>query len=129
MTGVMKLFAMLVACCGVVAAHDCIGMIAVPEKTVSVAVGSTPNGPTRMLRWKSEAALAEYGYEEEGLVVTERQGEWLRVKLKVGSAWMRVPAGGKFIELSNLFVETLTYLNKEWDGRLARAAGGVAGAR
>lgn len=96
-----------------------------PDRIV-VFTQAPGTGPKRMMRWKAEGAVEEYGYEEEGLVVFEQRNEWVRVKLKAGSAWTKVPTGGKFMPLTELLTETLVYLNSAWDGRLAKTAGAVA---
>jgi hypothetical protein len=106
-----------------------IGMLAMGKAGERVESYATEpgTGAKRMLRWKTEASVEEYAYEDEGLVVYERKQEWVRVKLKQGSAWIQIPQGGKFLPLEELLVETLTFLTKEWDGKLAKTAGGVMG--
>lgn len=51
-------------------------------------------GLKRLMRWKTEGAVEEYGYEEEVSVVFEQRNEWVRVTLKASSAWTKVPPGG-----------------------------------
>lgn len=68
----------------------------------------------------------EYGYEEPGAVVLERRGQWFRVRLEAGSAWLEASPEDEFYGLERLFEDGLTYLTHAWDGTVA-ASPGTAG--
>ncbi len=88
-------------------------------------------GAKRILKWKIDAEVEEFGREETGLVVYERQQDWLRVKLKQGaSVWVKMPQGGRFAGLLEVLEGNLLYLTKEeWDERLSASAAGPRGAK
>ena len=87
-------------------------------------------GTKRMLRWKLEAQVEEFGAADTGIVVYERQQDWLRVKSRQGaSLWVKMPQGGQFVALPDLLEGNLIYLTKEdWDQRLSATPGGPRGA-
>jgi hypothetical protein len=65
----------------------------------------------------------EYGYEEPGAIVLARRGEWFRIRLATGSAWIRSSSRDNFHPLEQLLLDGLTYLTEAWEGRLAASAG------
>jgi hypothetical protein len=65
----------------------------------------------------------EYAYEEPGAVVLERRGQWFRVRLNVGSAWLEASAQDTFYGLEQLFEDRLTYLTEAWSGQVAASPG------
>ena len=65
----------------------------------------------------------EYAYEEPGAVVLERRGQWFRVRLERGSAWLEASAQDGFYGLERLFEDRLTYLTQAWDGKVAVSPG------
>lgn len=113
--------------------EDRLGMLDMGKAPERVEAYTMPNGGgvKRMMRWKIEAEVEEVGYEETGIVVFERQQDWMRIKNKQGAnLWVRMPQGGKFMGLAELFEGSLTYLPKEdWDERLSKTAGGPRGAK
>jgi len=68
----------------------------------------------------------EYAYEEPGAVVLERRGNWFRVRLSSGSAWLESSGPQEFYGLERLFEGSLTYLTRAWDGKVAAAPGSAA---
>ena len=86
-------------------------------------------GTKRILNWKLEAQVEEFGAADTGMVVYEKQQDWLRVKSKQGaSLWVRMPQGGQFVALPDLLEGNLIYLTKEdWDQKLSSTAGGPRG--
>ncbi len=86
-------------------------------------------GARRMLNWKLEAEVEEFGAADTGMVVYEKQQDWLRVKSKQGiSLWVRMPQGGQFVAIPDLLEGNQIYLTKEdWDQRLSPTAGGRRG--
>jgi hypothetical protein len=87
-------------------------------------------GTKRFLRWKLEAQVEEFGAADTGMVVFEKQQDWLRVKSKQGvNLWVKMPQGGQFVALPDLLEGNQIYLTKEaWDQRLSATAGGPRGA-
>lgn len=65
----------------------------------------------------------EYAYEEPGAVVLERRGQWFRVRLERGSAWLEASAQDEFYGLERLFEDELTYLTPAWDGTVSASPG------
>jgi hypothetical protein len=68
----------------------------------------------------------EYGYEEPGVVVLEQRGNWFRVRLSAGSAWLEASAQDEFYGLERLFEDRLTYLAEGWNGQVAASPGGMS---
>jgi hypothetical protein len=110
-----------------------LGMLDMGKSPDRVETFAQPQGAgtKRMINWKSEAEVEEFGYDETGIVVFEKQQDWLRIKSKQGAnLWVKLPPGGKFVGLADLLQNTLTYLTKEdWDQRLSPVAGGQRGAK
>jgi hypothetical protein len=65
----------------------------------------------------------EYAYEEPGAIVLEQRGQWFRVRLTVGSAWLEASANDEFHGLERLFENGLTYLTEAWSGQVATSPG------
>jgi hypothetical protein len=61
----------------------------------------------------------EYAYEEPGAVVLEQRGQWFRIRLERGSAWLEASGQNEFYSLERLFADGLTYLTQAWDGNVA----------
>lgn len=68
----------------------------------------------------------EYAYEEPGAVVLERRGQWFRVRLNDGSAWLEASAQDEFYAFERLVEDGLTYLTRAWNGQLAESPGAAA---
>ena len=112
-----------------------------PEERLGVlGMGKAPNrieafaqpsgaGTKRLLNWRTEAEVEQFEYEETGMVVFERQQDWMRVKTKTGAnLWVKMPQGGRFATIIELLEGSLTYLTKEdWDESLSKVAGGPRG--
>lgn len=66
----------------------------------------------------SAAALPtlEYGYETPGAVVLEQHGDWFKIRLADGEAWMRGSGENRFMPMEDLLASNLTYI-AEPDGR------------
>lgn len=74
---------------------------------------------------KSTAPLAalESAYEEVAIAVLERRGEWHRVALPKGSAWMQAPrAVFRFDAYPVLLKDRVAYTSS-WDGQICSAPG------
>jgi hypothetical protein len=67
----------------------------------------------------------EYGYEEAAAIVLDRRGEWYRIRLDGGPAWIRPSRTARYLPLEALLVDRLWHLTSEWDGRLASSPGGA----
>ena len=65
----------------------------------------------------------EYDYEAPGAVVLEKRGDWFRVRLHNGSAWLRASEKSEFFSLQRLFANAPTHLTDGFDGRLAASPG------
>lgn len=65
----------------------------------------------------------EYAYEEPGAVVLERRGDWFRVRLESGSAWLQASAQDEFYGLERLFENGMTYLTEAWNGQVTASLG------
>jgi hypothetical protein len=63
----------------------------------------------------------ESGYEIAAAIVHERSGNWFRIALRHGSAWIRREHAQDFKAYPELLTETLAYLRPGWDGQLWRA--------
>ncbi len=76
-----------------------------------------------------EAFAQTGGAADTGMVVYEKQQDWLRVKSKQGtSLWVRMAQGGQFVALPDLLEGNQIYLTKEeWGQRLSATAGGPRG--
>jgi hypothetical protein len=70
----------------------------------------------------------EAGYELPAVIVLERRGDWFRVRLDEGTAWIRASEHDEFLPIERLLEEGLTYLTEAWDGRLAPSPGAAAAA-
>jgi hypothetical protein len=67
----------------------------------------------------------ESGYEIEAAMVFERRGEWFRIRLPRGSAWVRRDPKD-FLPYPDMLRERLAYILQGWDGTL-RETPGVSG--
>ncbi len=67
----------------------------------------------------------EYGYEEPGAIVLERRGQWFRVRLATGSAWLEASAQNEFHEFEQLLGRGQDYLTEAWNGHVAASPGSV----
>jgi hypothetical protein len=71
----------------------------------------------------------EYDYEAPGAVVLEQRGDWFRVRLSDGSAWLRASGKSEFYPLQRLFTNSPTHLTDGFDRRLAASPGGTLSIR
>jgi hypothetical protein len=65
----------------------------------------------------------ESGYEIPAAIVYERSGQWFRIALERGSAWIERQNPSDFQAYPGLLMDRLDYLPAGWDGRLWDAAG------
>jgi hypothetical protein len=67
-----------------------------------------------------ELPTNESDYEEKAAIVYERSGQWFRIALQNGSAWIRRDNAGGFLRYPDLVAtgERLTYLRAGWNGML-----------
>jgi len=75
---------------------------------------------------KEEIPTLESGYEIPAAIVYERRGAWLRIRLSVGSAWVRHADQKYFLQYPEILRENLPYTLQSWDGML-RATPGRSG--
>ncbi|MCX6613416.1 MAG: hypothetical protein NTW74_21535, partial [Acidobacteria bacterium] len=70
-----------------------LGMGKAPERIEAFAQAGG-GGARRMLRWKLDGEVEEFGAADTGMVVFEKQQDWLRVKSKQGvNLWVKMPQG------------------------------------
>lgn len=75
-----------------------------PEVTVSITVPAERNESLPTL---------EFSYEIAGAIAVQREGEWFRIALNEGHAWVHVPDGARFLTLEQLLKDSLTHLRAE----------------
>jgi hypothetical protein len=68
----------------------------------------------------------ESGYEIPAAIVFERRGQWFRIRLKDGSAWIRRSDATDFLAYPEVLRDNLASTMQNWDGTL-RATPGSAG--
>jgi hypothetical protein len=68
----------------------------------------------------------ESGYEIPAAIVFERRGQWFRIRLKDGSAWIRHTDETDFLAYPEVLRENLASTMQTWDGTL-RATPGSSG--
>jgi len=68
--------------------------------------------------------VMEDGYEESVLVVVERHGRWVRVRLDRGTGWVHLGERDEFVTYGELVAGRLAELTDAWDGSVYRAPGG-----
>jgi hypothetical protein len=85
-----------------------------PECYEPIAVARRNNGATE------ELPTEESGYEVQAAVVYQRSGNWFRIALQQGSAWIeRENAEGFLAYPAGLTSDShLTYLREGWDGTI-----------
>ena len=71
----------------------------------------------------------EYDYEAPGAVVLEARGEWFKVRLSGGTAWLRASRTSAFFPLPRLLASHPAHLTDAFDGRLAASPGGALSTR
>ena len=75
---------------------------------------------------KEEVPTLESGYEIPAAIVFERRGQWFRIRLKDGSAWIRHTDEKDFLPYPEVLRDNLAHTMQSWDGTL-RATPGVSG--
>lgn len=75
---------------------------------------------------KEEVPTLESGYEIPAAIVFERRGQWFRIRLKDGSAWIRRTDPKEFLPYPEVLRGGLASTMQTWDGKL-RAPPGVYG--
>jgi hypothetical protein len=75
---------------------------------------------------KEEVPTLESGYEVPAAIVFERRGQWFRIRLNVGSAWIRHTDQKDFLQYPEILRENLPHTLQSWDGTL-RATPGRSG--
>ena len=68
----------------------------------------------------------ESGYEVPAAIVYERRGEWFRIRLKAGSAWIRRTGQDDFLSYPEMLKDQMPEILQGWDGAL-RASPGTTG--
>ena len=67
---------------------------------------------------KEEVPTLESGYEIPATIDCERRGQWFRIRLPKGSAWIRRTDPEEFLPYSDLLRENLAHTLPGWDGIL-----------
>ena len=67
---------------------------------------------------KEEVPTLESGYEVPAAIVFERRGQWFRIRLAKGSAWIRRTDSEEFLPYPDLRRENLAHTLPGWDGTL-----------
>jgi hypothetical protein len=62
--------------------------------------------------------MEESGYENPAVIVYERTGQWFRIALQRGSAWMMSSSPKHFHPYPELLKDRLSMMTEGWDGRL-----------
>jgi hypothetical protein len=75
---------------------------------------------------KEEVPTLESGYEIPAAIVFERRGQWFRIRLKDGSAWIRHADEKDFLPYPDVLREHLVHTMQTWNGTL-RATPGPSG--
>ena len=75
---------------------------------------------------KEEVPTLESGYEIPAVIVFERRGQWFRIRLKDGSAWIRHTDENDFLSYPEVLREHLAHTMQTWNGTL-RATPGTSG--
>lgn len=77
---------------------------------------------------EEELPTEESGYEEKAAVVYERSGQWFRIALRKGSAWIERTGPVDFLAYPAGLTsdQYLTYLRQDWDGRIWPSPGAAA---
>lgn len=91
-----------------------------------VSLHSGPNEKSKIVlkvSKKSEVVSREHGYEEESAVVYGQEKGWFLIKTKTGEGWLSPRDVGQFRRYEELVEEGLSYLSKNWDGRLYPSPG------
>jgi hypothetical protein len=77
-------------------------------------------------REKEQLPTLESGYEIPAAIVFERRGEWFRIRLAKGSAWIHHNDATDFLSYPEMLRDSLPHTLQTWDGTL-RAAPGPSG--
>ena len=72
---------------------------------------------------KEELPAMESGYEIPAAIVYERRGEWLRIRLAMGSAWIKRTSATEFLAYPDTLRDRLAYILQGWDGTLHETPG------
>jgi hypothetical protein len=72
---------------------------------------------------KEEVPTLESGYEVPAAIVFERRGQWFRIRLKDGSAWIRRSDPQEFLPYPEILRDNLASTMQTWDGTLRAAPG------
>jgi hypothetical protein len=75
---------------------------------------------------KEEVPALESGYEIPAVIVFERRGQWFRIRLNDGSAWIRHTDETDFLPYPEVLRDNLASTMQNWDGTL-RATPGSTG--
>ena len=70
---------------------------------------------------KEQLPTLESGYEIPAAIVYERRGPWFRIRLKVGSVWIRHADPEDFLSYPEVLAQKLPDILQGWDGTLRAA--------
>jgi hypothetical protein len=65
----------------------------------------------------------ESGYEIPAAIVYERRGQWFRIRLAKGSAWIRRTDAADFLAYPDMLLDKLAHTMQSWDGTLRATPG------
>ncbi|MEN3974702.1 hypothetical protein [Emcibacter sp. SYSU 3D8] len=103
------------------------GGVVAAEQPVPLPVYAVPRDDApaiTVLRTPEDVEYREYTYEGAAAVVYEARPPWYRIGVRAalpGSlkhGWIKVDAAGDFMPVDDLLTRSMTFLNREWDGRL-----------
>jgi hypothetical protein len=72
---------------------------------------------------EEELPTEESGYEIAAAVALERRGQWFRIAVPQGSAWIDRGNANDFLPYPQLLARRMAYLRNDWDGQLRQTAG------
>jgi hypothetical protein len=75
---------------------------------------------------KEKVPTLESGYEIPAAIVFERRGQWFRIRLKNGSAWIRHTDEKDFLPYPEVLFENLAHTMQTWNGILRATPGASA---
>ncbi len=95
-----------------------------PKKVNPIKLYIEPNELSKIVVQvanQDELISRDHGYEEKSAVAFERKGDWFLIKTKTNKGWLSPKAAGQFHRYEDLLEKNLSYLNKNWNGRLYSA--------
>jgi hypothetical protein len=88
-----------------------------PCEAIEVGFRSADSSEAEPIRYM------EHGYEESGLIVVERSGDWFEIVLPSGTGWVGSSSPERFHSYPQLVSRSLAYVNRGWPGVLWSSPG------